>query len=145
MPLPPRPGSAKLVAMAKARSRVRLRILLGADIMLGPGKADLLEQIAATGSIAAAGRALGMSYKRAWLLVEALNRSFREPLVAASKGGRGVGGAVLTPMGTAVLDLYRAMEERTANAVGTELATLEALLGRARDDEQGLPAAMDDG
>lgn len=115
--------------MAKARSRVRLRILLGADVMIGPGKADLLQQIAATGSIAAAGRALGMSYKRAWLLVEALNRSFREPLVAASKGGRGVGGAVLTPSGTRVLELYRTMEERTASAVERELATLESLLG----------------
>lgn len=110
---------------------MRLRILLGADVMIGPGKADLLEQIAATGSIAAAGRALGMSYKRAWLLVEALNRSFREPLVAASKGGRGVGGAVLTPLGVRVLDLYRAMEERTTRSVETELATLESLLSDA--------------
>ena len=68
----------------------RLRILLGRDIAIGPGKADLLEGIRDTGSIAAAGRRLGMSYKRAWLLVETMNRCFSRPMVEALKGGKAV-------------------------------------------------------
>ena len=73
--------------------RLRLRIQFGDTAMLGPGKADLLELIRTTGSIAAAGRAMSMSYKRAWLLVEEMNQAFREPLVDSSRGGTRGGGA----------------------------------------------------
>src|ERR1044071_7503864 len=79
--------------------RARLRIYFDAETMLGPGKADLLEGIRETGSIAAAGRRMGMSYKRAWTLVDPLNHAFREPLVVSVAGGRAGGGASLTPAG----------------------------------------------
>ena len=102
----------------------RLRIVLEPDIAIGPGKADLLEGIRETGSIAAAGRRLGMSYKRAWLLVETMNRCFKRPLVEASKGGRAGGGARLTELGEEVLARYRRMETLTADAIEPEMAAL---------------------
>lgn len=105
----------------------RLRIVLEPEIALGPGKADLLEGIEAKGSIAAAGRSLGMSYKRAWGLVEIMNGYFRTPLVATTKGGRSHGGAELTPMGKKVLALYRRMEAQAGAAVKSELKTLQKL------------------
>jgi len=90
--------------------RPRLRVLRDAEIALGPGKVDLLESIAATGSIAEAARRLGMSYTRAWKLVHSMNGCFRSPLVLAARGGRERGGAELTPDGRAALRLYRQME-----------------------------------
>ena len=87
--------------------QVRMRLVRGDDIAIGPGKAELLELISVTGSIAAAGREMGMSYKRAWLLVETMNHAFREPLVVASRGGTDKGGASLTSTGLAVLAAYR--------------------------------------
>jgi molybdate transport system regulatory protein len=102
----------------------RLRIVLEPDIAIGPGKADLLEGIRETGSIAAAGRRLGMSYKRAWYLVETMNRCFRRPLVEASKGGRAGGGARLTELGQEVLARYRRMETLTFEAIEPEMAAL---------------------
>ena len=102
----------------------RLRIVLEPDLAIGPGKADLLEGIRDTGSIAAAGRRLGMSYKRAWLLVETMNRCFKRPLVEASKGGRAGGGAMLTELGEEVLARYRRMETLTADAIEPEMAAL---------------------
>jgi molybdate transport system regulatory protein len=109
-------------------SRLRLRILFGPTAMLGPGKADLLERIAETGSITAAGAAMGMSYKRAWGLVETLNGTFRAPLVETVRGGPGGGGARLTDTGRAVLAHYRAIEARLAADSAADLAALEALL-----------------
>ena len=108
--------------------RLRIRVMLGEMIAIGPGKADLLAAIAEAGSIAAAGRAMGMSYKRAWYLLDDMNRCFREPVVQASKGGKGRGGAVLTPTGRQVLDLFRALETRLDETAGKELAELSALL-----------------
>lgn len=110
---------------------VRLRLVFEPDAALGPGKADLLEGIAATGSIAAAGRRMGMSYKRAWMLVEQLNAMFAEPLVESSRGGASGGGARLTEGGEAVLDLYRAMEAKARDAGAQEIAGLRALLREA--------------
>lgn len=108
-----------------ARSpRVSLRLVLAPEVAIGPGKADLLEAIAETGSIAAAGRKLAMSYKRAWHLVETLNRAFAEPLVQASRGGSGHGGAVLTPLGAEVLAVYRRIERASAAAAAEDLARL---------------------
>lgn len=101
------------------RPTLRLRIVFGQDAMLGPGKAELLERIDRTGSISAAGREMGMSYKRAWLLVGTMNTMFREPVVHSARGGSNGGGATLTPLGAEVLQLYRAVET-TASAAGAE-------------------------
>lgn len=110
----------------------QLRILLGNAIAIGPGKADLLEGIARTGSIAAAARALGMSYRRAWLLVETMNRSFRTPLVGAAKGGPRGGGAALTPNGAEALARYRRMEARAQRLLSADMARFAALLKRGK-------------
>lgn len=109
-------------------TRLRLRLVFGMDAMLGPGKADLLEQIRATGSIAAAGRAMAMSYKRAWSLVEEMNAAFREPLVDSSRGGARGGGAQLTETGEAVLAHYRKLEEIAAEAGAARIGAIRALL-----------------
>ncbi len=109
---------------------VRLRVVLEREIAIGPGKADLLEGIATTGSISAAARRMGMSYKRAWLLADTMNRCFRTPLVAAAKGGQAGGGARLTPLGQQVLRRYRSMEARAARGAGRDLAVLKSLLRR---------------
>ncbi|HKE46828.1 MAG TPA: LysR family transcriptional regulator [Rhodanobacteraceae bacterium] len=103
---------------------VRVRFNLAPGIALGPGKADLLEGIRETGSIAAAGRRMRMSYKRAWQLVDELNRLFDTPLVAASKGGSGGGGASLTRAGADVLARYRRMHAACCAAVAKDLAAL---------------------
>jgi molybdate transport system regulatory protein len=87
-----------------------LRVDLGEDRAIGPGKIRLLEAIRDTGSITRAGAALGMSYRRAWLLVDDMNSCFREPVVAAQVGGSHGGGATLTPFGMKLIDQYRAIE-----------------------------------
>ena len=106
----------------------RLRIVLEPNIAIGPGKADILEGIRETGSIAAAGRRMGMSYKRAWLLVESMNACFKAPLVETSRGGRTRGGAVLTPDGEEVLACYRRMEALTERAIADEMAHLRLMI-----------------
>jgi len=110
------------------RAGVRLRIFLEPDIAIGPGKAELLEGIRDTGSIAAAGRRMNMSYKRAWLLVDTMNACFREPLVETSRGGRTQGGARLTLLGEQVLQRYRRMEADASSAVAADMDELRALL-----------------
>ena len=107
---------------------IRLRAVLASDVALGPGKADILFHIKETGSISAAGRCMGMSYKRAWSLVEGMNKDFQDALVTSSKGGRGGGGAQLTEMGERVLTLYRTVEEKSAKAAASELDELQSLL-----------------
>ncbi|WP_093038936.1 winged helix-turn-helix domain-containing protein [Roseovarius azorensis] len=99
--------------------------------MIGPGKAELLERIDRCGSIAAAGREMGMSYKRAWMLIETLNAMFRAPLVESTRGGPGGGGAVLTETGQRVLALYRRFEDEVVVAGGPHLKEMQALLGDA--------------
>jgi molybdate transport system regulatory protein len=116
-----------------APPRLRIRIVFGDDAMLGPGKADLLEAIGRTGSIAAAGRGMGMSYKRAWMLVEAMNAAFREPLVESTRGGAAGGGARLTAAGETVLGHYRKLEEIMAEAGAARLGQMRAML-RDRPD-----------
>lgn len=106
--------------------RVRLQIKQGAAI--GPGKAALLEALERTGSISAAGRDLGMSYRRAWLLIHSVNQAYKEPLVEASKGGAGGGGAQLTPLGREVLSIYRRMERKAIRAIQPEIDILQRLL-----------------
>ena len=90
--------------------RIKLQIYSGEEIAMGPGKADLLDAIAREGSISGAGRAMGMSYRRAWLLVDVMNRCWEQPLVVAHPGGSGRGGARLSEQGRAVLALYRALQ-----------------------------------
>ena len=112
---------------------VRLRINLAPGIALGPGKADLLEGIRETGSIAAAGRRMRMSYKRAWQLVEELNSLFDSPLVAASKGGSGGGGASLTRAGIDVLVRYRRMHAACCAAIARDVSALSKHRSSAAD------------
>jgi len=113
--------------------RLRLRLVFEGRVMIGPGKADLLELIAETGSIAAAGRRMGMSYKRAWSLVETMNTAFREPVVDRARGGAQGGGARLTETGRAVLDAYRRLEARTLADGAGEIGEIRALLGDMTD------------
>lgn len=111
----------------------RLRVLLGASIAIGPGKAELLEAIGRSGSISAAAREMGMSYRRAWLLVEAVNAAFVEPVVATATGGSGGGGAQLTDFGAEVVARYRKMEQLAERAVTKEFAEFRKLLAPSVD------------
>jgi molybdate transport system regulatory protein len=113
---------------AKGSVRPRIRLVHQGRIALGPGKADLLEALEASGSLAQASRDLGMSYMRAWSLVRTMNAAFRHPLVSTRRGGQGRGGTALTPTGRRVLALYRRMEARSSRAMEPEAATLRALL-----------------
>ena len=106
---------------------LKLRILFD-DAMFGPGKAELLRGIRDTGSIAAAGRQMNMSYKRAWMLVEEMNAAFVTPLVSSTRGGPGGGGAQLTEAGAAVLLLYQTILNRAEAAVADQITALEDML-----------------
>ena len=118
-----------IAPMTKDReSGPRLRILLGAAVALGPGKAALLEAVAEAGSISGAARAMGMSYRRAWTLIEAMNRDFTQPLVETSAGGSGGGGARVTESGHEALRRYRAMEKKASAAVKKEITAFADLL-----------------
>src|SRR3984893_3243812 len=101
-----------------AGPRLSIRIDLASGKRIGPGKIALLEAIRSTGSISAGERALGMSYRRAWLLVEEINHALREPAVTAETGGRSGGGAALTSVGERVIGLYRAIEAHARTAAG---------------------------
>ena len=116
--------------MATPTVQLRLRIIKGDDIAVGPGKIDLLEAIAATGSITAAAKALGMSYRRAWLLVDTMNRCFETPVVEAEAGGTRGGGTRLTALGAEVVRRYRAIEAKAAKAGAADVAALTRLLVR---------------
>ena len=116
--------------------RLTLRIDFDGERAVGPGKIKLLELIDALGSISAAGRRMGMSYRRAWMLVDALNRCFREPLVASHAGGAHGGGAALTSSGCAVVRHYRAVEAAAHAAGAMHIEALTRALaepGRAVD------------
>lgn len=108
----------------------RLRLVRGGTILLGPGKADLLESVRDTGSLRRASAALGMSYMRAWTLVKTMNAAFRDPLVALARGGADHGGAALTPTGAKVLALYRTMERKSSRAAARDAERLKELLRR---------------
>ena len=108
--------------------RPRIRIMAGEDIALGPGKVDLLEAIERTGSISAGARALGLSYRRAWDLMDTMNQCFKQPLVERVKGGKGGGGAQLTAAGRQQLHLYRTMETKALKAINPEWKTVQKSL-----------------
>ena len=118
------PGSRKSSFIC----RPRIRIMAGKDIALGPGKADLLEAIEQTGSISAGARQLGLSYRRAWDLVDTMNHCFKQPLVERVKGGKGGGGAELTAEGRRNLKLYREMETKALKAIAPEWKAIQKSL-----------------
>ena len=119
-------GAAKKVA--GARLKIQARIMLDEEIAFGPGKADLLEAIWAIGSITAAGKHLGMSYRRAWTLVDSMNRCFVQPFVETATGGSQGGGARLTPMGVEVLAYYRVMQEEIKKIEEAHMQQFKPLL-----------------
>lgn len=108
--------------------RVSLRIDFGSDFRLGPGKIELLEAIGQTGSISAAGRLLGMSYRRAWVLVESLNCGFKRGVVETALGGKSGGGAKLTDTGCEVIARYRSLEHAAVESAAPDLKRLIRLL-----------------
>lgn len=109
--------------------KFRIRIHKGEDIAVGPGKISLLEAVIDTGSITAAARKLGMSYRRAWLLIDTMNHSFRGPVVETAKGGRTDGSTLVTPLGNEVILRYRTIEAIASSAARAEIAALLKLLG----------------
>ncbi len=113
--------------MAEPR-KLRLRILFGPEVAVGPGKVALLRAIREAGSISAVARAMNMSYRRAWLLVDTMNRCFREPVVAAAPGGKGGGGATVTPFGADVLERYARMQRTAEDSVRADIAEFAELL-----------------
>jgi molybdate transport system regulatory protein len=113
-----------------ADTRLSIRLDLSTGDRIGPGKIALLEAIRSKGSISAAARHLRMSYRRAWLLVEQVNEALREPAVAAATGGPHGGGAMLTPMGEQVVELYRSIEGHARTASAHEFRAMAKLIRR---------------
>lgn len=109
-------------------ARISLRLKFEGERLLGPGRIRLLELIAQTGSISAAGREMEMSYRRAWLLVDELNRSFKSPLVEKQLGGSGGGGAVITPLGADIVRRYRRIEAAALADARADLRAIERAL-----------------
>lgn len=108
-----------------------IRVDLKPGASVGPGKVRLLELVAETGSISAAARAMGMSYRRGWLLIDDLKQIFQAPLVETAAGGAKGGGARLTPKGEAVVSAFRALEQEAARAAAAPMETLMAAIGSA--------------
>ena len=117
-----------------ATIRPRLRVLVNNEIALGPGKIDLLEAIQSSGSISQAAKEIHLSYRRAWDMVSTMNHCFKSPLVESSTGGKGGGGARLTPLGKSVTQLYRDMECSTLKATQKEWTTLKRSLKLSSKD-----------
>lgn len=113
----------------KVVAQFRLRVKYGEEIAIGPGKIAILEAIAETGSISAAGRKLGMSYRRAWLLVDQMNQYFKTPLVQAATGGAQGGGSALTETGLEVVRLYRSIEKQAQTHSASLLEALTEKIG----------------
>jgi molybdate transport system regulatory protein len=126
---------------AEATLKLKIQLYCGDEIAMGPGKADLLEAIRDSGSISAAARAMGMSYRRAWLLVDAMNRCWRQPLVETSPGSARGGGARLSPFGEGVLARYRSLHARidAASDCADFAALKAAMLAEPRQSQKGRP------
>ena len=108
-------------ASAKAEPKLIFRLQFDPEGRIGRGKIELLAHIKETGSISAGGRAMDMSYRRAWLLVDEMNRLFKTPVVESQRGGKQGGGAVLTPFGEALIARYHAMEEKAQAALAEDI------------------------
>jgi molybdate transport system regulatory protein len=124
---------------------LKLRIKLCSFAALGPGKVGLLEAVYRCGSITAAAKDQGMSYRRAWLLIDEMNRAFAEPVVVASFGGAKGGGAKLSPTGHAVVDIYKRVMSKAEAAIANELAEIAALLADEPRPPKGEAASAGDG
>lgn len=118
--------------------KTRFRVQVKHAVAIGPGKADVLQAVADTGSLSEAGRRLGMSYQRVWSLVRAMNGDFIEPLVLTQRGGAAGGGAVLSETGARVLAIYRAIERDAERAVAHRLPRLLALIRPDAGEESSL-------
>src|SRR4051812_20131275 len=105
-------------------AQVRISLVFDSGVRIGPGKARLLESIRDTGSISAPAREMGMSYKRAWLLLDSINQAFVEPVVMAATGGSGGGGATLTPFGAEALERYSRVQDQANRNATDDLAAL---------------------
>lgn len=115
-----------------ADTRLSIRLDLTSGDRIGPGKIALLEAIRTTGSISAAARRLGMSYRRAWLLVEEVNKALAKPAVAAATGGHQGGGAALTPSGERVIELYRSIESIARSSAKAQFRAVGKLVRKKR-------------
>ena len=115
-------------ALPRPEVRFRMRIRTGDTVALGPGKVALLEAVHEHGSISAAARSLGMSYRRAWLLIDELNRSLKSPATISEQGGQSGGGCVLTPVGENIVRLYREVETQAHQACAAQIAALTKLI-----------------
>src|SRR5580692_6546409 len=133
---PGAPESKSSMPKSSGRSlpSLSVRIDLDAEGRIGPGKIQLLENIRECGSISAAGRAMDMSYKRAWDLVDEINRICRQAAVERQTGGKNGGGAMLTPFGTSLVARYRKIERAASSAVRKELLGLQSDIGRSKKD-----------
>lgn len=120
-------------------ARIILRFDLNDGERLGRGKMELLEHIKATGSISAAGRAMDMSYRRAWLLVDAMNQMFQQTVVESQRGGKQGGGAVVTEFGEELLARFRLMEAKVAEALASDLQWLDGELRDTPPEGAGTP------
>jgi molybdate transport system regulatory protein len=121
-------NARSFVGPGMADTRLSIRLDLSTGDRIGPGKIALLEAIKTTGSISAAARHLGMSYRRAWLLVEEVNKALRQPAVAAATGGHHGGGATVTPVGEQVIALYRTMEGHVRTSAQQEFRAISRLV-----------------
>lgn len=121
--------AAAVETATRAGDRLSIRLDLASGVRIGPGKVAVLEEIGRSGSISAAGRALRMSYRRTWELVEELNRSLGTPVVETAAGGSGGGGAVLTQAGKTVIERYRAIEMDAALAARRHLLAIQRACG----------------
>src|SRR5215472_17090995 len=120
--------NTKTLATRKAYVRPRLRVMRGREVALGPGRVELLELIGETGSLRAAAVRMGVSYMRAWNLVQYSNKCFARPLVEANRGGKTGGGAALTEVGRQVVETYREMEKESQKAISPEWKKLKKFL-----------------
>jgi molybdate transport system regulatory protein len=118
--------------LTMTETRLSIRIDLKSGDRIGPGKIALLEAIRDTGSISAGARKIGMSYRRAWLLVEQINAALEQPGVASSMGGRQGGGAVLTPVGERIIDIYRSIERAACESASNEFRAVEKIVRKGK-------------
>jgi molybdate transport system regulatory protein len=130
---------SKSVSKSVGNTRLTLRVDFGSRRSIGPGKIRLLEEVERTGSISEAGRKLGMSYRRAWLLIDDMNRCFNHAVVSAKPGGSQGGGTTVTKFGAALIRQYRAIEAAALRAAKSHLGSLETALRDTKKLSSGKP------